>query len=100
MNRESKMDHPARKQPSRAGFGRLPWERILRIHERIQSGRHPNCVRLAAEFEVSPRTLKRDVEFMKDRMRLPIEYDPRRWGYYYARPVERYGLIPRAASVA
>jgi proteasome accessory factor B len=40
-------------------------------------------------LEVSRQTVKRDVEFMKERMGLPVEYDGRRWGYFYSRPVDR-----------
>lgn len=46
-------------------YSRPPWERMMRIHERIQSGNHPNCNQLAHEFEVSSRTIKRDIDFMK-----------------------------------
>lgn len=42
------------------------------------------------EFEVSSRTVKRDIDFMKCRLELPIEYDERRYGYFYARPVDRF----------
>ncbi|HOY59078.1 MAG TPA: HTH domain-containing protein, partial [Verrucomicrobiota bacterium] len=62
-------------------YSRPPWERMMRIHERIHSGNHPNCNQLAREFEVSSRTIKRDIDFMKCRLELPIEYDDRRYGY-------------------
>src|SRR5689334_3755667 len=45
---------------------RPPWARMLKIHEWIQGRRYPNCVRMAAELETSTRTLKRDIEFMRD----------------------------------
>jgi predicted DNA-binding transcriptional regulator YafY len=44
---------------------------------------------LATEFEVSRRTIKRDVEYMKEQMSLPIAYDSKRCGYYYTAPVEK-----------
>jgi predicted DNA-binding transcriptional regulator YafY len=61
---------------------------MIRIRERIQEGGWPNCVGMAAEFEVSVRTLKRDLEFMRDRLQLPIEYNSRRHGFYFTRPVD------------
>jgi proteasome accessory factor B len=67
---------------------------MLTIHEGIQSGRGPNCVKLAEELEVSTRTLKRDVEFMRDRLNLPIVYDEQRHGLYYSRPVDRFPGLP------
>ena len=67
-------------------YSRPPWERMMRIHERIQSGNHPNCNQLARESEVSNCTIKRDIDFMKCRLVLPTEYDERRYRYYYSRP--------------
>jgi proteasome accessory factor B len=77
---------------------RPPVERMMRIHERIKGGRFPNCVKLAKEIEVSPRTIKRDVDFMKHRLNLPIEYDSQRYGYYYARPVEQFPGVPISSA--
>jgi proteasome accessory factor B len=50
-------------------------ERRLRIHERLAAGEYPNCSGLAREFEVSHKTVARDVEYMRDHFDLPIEYD-------------------------
>ncbi len=61
---------------------------MLKIRQRIQHGGWPNCVGMAADFEVSVRTLKRDIEFMRDRLHLPIEYDSRRHGFHFAKPVD------------
>ncbi|HEU6449429.1 MAG TPA: WYL domain-containing protein [Verrucomicrobiae bacterium] len=62
---------------------RPPLERMLRIHQAIQSGKFPNANSLAAEIEVSPKTIQRDMEFMRDRMNLPLKFDPVRHGYFY-----------------
>lgn len=69
---------------------RPPWERMMRLHGMLQNHEYPNCPALAREFEISVRTLKREVDFMKARLNLPIEYDARRYGYFYSRPVERF----------
>jgi predicted DNA-binding transcriptional regulator YafY len=73
---------------------RPPLERMLRIHEKLQSNSFPNCSRLACEIEVSTRTIKRDVDFMKYRLDLPIEYHPQRYGYYYSERVDRFPTLP------
>jgi predicted DNA-binding transcriptional regulator YafY len=65
---------------------RPPLQRMIRIHDAIQSGRYPNCVEMAVEMEVSHKTAKRDIEFMRDRVNLPIGFDPHRKGYFYTRP--------------
>ena len=66
---------------------------MMRIHERLRNQEYPNCPKLAREFEVNLRTIKRDVDFMKCRLELPIEYDERRNGYYYSRPVEQFPTV-------
>lgn len=65
----------------------------MRIHTLIQSNSHPNCNRMAEEFEISTRTVKRDVDFMKYRLNLPIEYDSRKYGYYYTKPVPQFPSV-------
>jgi predicted DNA-binding transcriptional regulator YafY len=56
---------------------------MLRIHQAIQSGKFPNATTLACELEVSTKSIQRDIEFMRDRLELPIQYDGSRFGYYY-----------------
>lgn len=67
---------------------RPPLERMSRLHSLLQAGVYPNCASLAREFEISKKTAQRDLDFMRDRLALPIEYDARRFGFYYTRPVE------------
>jgi predicted DNA-binding transcriptional regulator YafY len=62
---------------------RPPLERMLRIHSALQSGQFPNSSKLARENEVTPKTIHRDVEFMRDRLNLPIEFNKSRNGYFY-----------------
>lgn len=73
---------------------RPPLERMLRIHALLQDGKFPNCTQLAGKIEVSTRTIKRDVDFMKYRLDLPIEYDAQRYGYYYSKPVDQFPTLP------
>ncbi|HOX55416.1 MAG TPA: WYL domain-containing protein [Candidatus Paceibacterota bacterium] len=65
-------------------------ERMLRLHQLLQNQEYPNCSKLGREFELCTRTVKRDVDFMKYRLDLPIEYDAHRNGYYYTRPVDHF----------
>src|SRR5207247_5752841 len=81
-------------------YSRPPWERMMRMHQLIKSGKYPNCSKLAREFEVATRTIKRDIDFMKDRLELPIEYDSRRYGFYYSKPVDQFpGVAVTEAEV-
>jgi len=75
-------------------LSRPPWERMMRFHNLIQEESFPNCSKLAKEFEVSLRTIMRDVDFMRDRLNLPIEFDSQRNGYHYTEPVEQFPQLP------
>jgi predicted DNA-binding transcriptional regulator YafY len=67
---------------------RPPLERMSRLHDLIQSETYPNCTLMAEKLEVSRKTIQRDLDFMRDRLGLPIAYDGRRFGYYYTKPVD------------
>lgn len=60
---------------------------MLEIHAALQSERFPNARTLAEKLEVSNRTIIRDLEFMKERLELPIAYNDAKWGFYYTEPV-------------
>lgn len=63
---------------------------MLRIHQTLQSGSFPNATTLARALEVSAKTVHRDIEFMRDRLGLPIEYHPTRFGYHYTAEVASF----------
>jgi predicted DNA-binding transcriptional regulator YafY len=72
---------------------RPPLERMMSIHARLKAGRFPNCRKIAEELEVSPKTIQRDIDFMRYRLALPIEYDPLRFGFYYSEAVTSFPTI-------
>jgi proteasome accessory factor B len=67
---------------------RPPLERMVHIHQCLQNGKYPNAHTLAADLEVSAKSIHRDLEFMRDRLRLPIEYAREKFGYYYTSEVK------------
>jgi proteasome accessory factor B len=69
---------------------RPPLERMLRIHQAIQSGSFPNATSLAREIEVSTKSIQRDIGFMRDRLNLPVEFDVGRNGYRYTGEVSSF----------
>ena len=69
---------------------RPPLERMLRIHQALQAEKFPNATKLAAELEVSTKSIQRDLDFMRDRLELPIEYNPQRFGYHYTAEVTSF----------
>lgn len=72
------------------GVSRPPLERMLRIHDALSEERYPNSNTLAAALEVNPKTILRDLEFMRDRMNLPIEWDAKNRGFHYTESVEAF----------
>ena len=62
---------------------RPPLARIAAIDRAIREGTWPNATGLARELEVSPRTVQRDLIFLRDRLLAPLRFDPRRNGYCY-----------------
>jgi len=72
---------------------RPPLERMLRIHHAVQAGDFPNASRLAGEIEVATKTIHRDIEFMRDRLGLPIKFTGKHNGYYYTGEVSGFPNI-------
>lgn len=74
-------------------YSRPPLARMLRLHEELQQGKWPNCRKLAEMLEVATKTIQRDLDFMRDQLNLPIEYDPHRHGYHYTEPVNAFPSV-------
>src|SRR5256714_3065433 len=77
----------------RLPLSRPPLERMLRIHQAIRSGKYPNATTLAGELEVSTKSIHRDIEFMRDRLELPLEYEAARNGYHYTQEVSAFPTL-------
>jgi proteasome accessory factor B len=79
--------------PRSPQFTRPPLERMMRLHHKLIAGDFPNCRKLADELEVSTKTIQRDIDFMRDRLGLPIEYDQLHFGFVYTEPVTHFPNI-------
>jgi len=66
---------------------------MLRIHQALQRGNLPTAPALAAEIEVATKTVHRDIEFMRDRLGLPVAYDRVRAGFYYTEEVSGFPSV-------
>lgn len=60
------------------------YKRLLFIDRKIRDGQFPSCATLGEEWEVSAKTIQRDIDYLKWEMGAPIEYDKSRHGLYYA----------------
>lgn len=49
----------------------------------MQKGILANCQSMAQEYEVSPKSILRDIDYLKNQRDAPIEYDATKRGYYY-----------------
>jgi proteasome accessory factor B len=69
-------------------------ERILAIDRQLRGGKYPNCAsfarywqeRFGYEKKLDRRTIMRDIAYLRDMHRAPIEFDFGRNGFYYTDP--------------
>jgi predicted DNA-binding transcriptional regulator YafY len=61
-------------------------ERFIWFDNEARHGSYPNATRLADQFELSTKTAHRSIEYFRDRLQAPLEYDESRKGYYYSDP--------------
>lgn len=62
------------------------YRRLLFIDRKIREGCYPNCVSLGKEWEVSAKTVQRDIDYLRDELDAPLAYDALKHGYYYTEP--------------
>ncbi|NTW56072.1 MAG: WYL domain-containing transcriptional regulator [Chlorobiaceae bacterium] len=62
---------------------RPPLARMQHIDRELRNHNYPNCSRIALYFDVSSKSIQRDIDFMRDMLHAPIEYDPGKKGYFY-----------------
>lgn len=72
--------------------------RIQYIFSALKKGHYPNCNTLANELEVTPKTIQRDLDHMRDVMEYPIEYDQSKRGYYFSAAVDHLPNITVSES--
>ena len=54
-----------------------------KIRQGMRFGNYANCSSMANEYEVSTKSILRDIDYLKNQCDAPIEYDPRKKGYFY-----------------
>lgn len=60
------------------------FKRLMFIDQEIRGGMFPSCAKMAAKWEVSAKTIQRDVDYLKYEMKAPLEYDKSKHGLYYS----------------
>ena len=74
-------------------FTRPPLDRMHQIFCAIKAGDCPNRTGLAGDIEVTTKTIQRDIDFMRDRLNLPIAYNGERKGYEFTQPIESFPMV-------
>jgi len=82
----------------RIGKTRRPIYRIYKIHAAIHAGGYPNCSRLAEQLNVQRKTIQRDITFMRDELKLPIQYADSLHGFYYDSDVSDFPVFQTTAE--
>ncbi|HUL20381.1 MAG TPA: hypothetical protein VLZ10_02935, partial [Thermodesulfobacteriota bacterium] len=59
------------------------YERFVWFDDQVRAQKYPNATSLADQFEISAKTAQRDIDFMRDRLLCPLDYDSSQKGYYY-----------------
>jgi predicted DNA-binding transcriptional regulator YafY len=72
---------------------RFAYERALEIDRALRASSHVSKRDLAAKLEVAPRTIQRDLEFMRDRLKRPLAYDAALRAYRYTETVAPLGEV-------
>lgn len=68
-------------------------ERLLEIDKLIRTTRRPTTASLAKALEISERTIRSDLAFLRDRFHAPLEYTPK-LGHHYIEPEWRLPSVP------
>jgi len=61
----------------------LIFERFQWFDHLVRNNRFPNAATLAGRFEIFPKTAQRTIDFLRDRLAAPLEYNASRRGYFY-----------------
>lgn len=62
--------------------------RVQNVARLLQATPYLNCTQIAAHIEgVSIKSIRRDLKFMREQLEWPVEYNPKRGGYHFTRPI-------------
>jgi len=66
--------------------------RLIYLDNAISRGHYPSKKELAKEYQVSMKTIQRDIDYMRDFLNAPVDFNRKRGGYYYTDP--KFKLSP------
>ncbi|MEE9911026.1 MAG: transcriptional regulator [Deltaproteobacteria bacterium] len=62
---------------------KLIYERFFWFHNKVKENKYPNTKTLSEKFDISRKTAQRDIDFLRDRMGVPLIYMPEQRGFAY-----------------
>lgn len=68
-------------------------ERFIWFDNEARRERYPNATRLAKRFEIATKSAQRSIDYFRDRLLAPLEYDSSHKGYYYTDPTFQLPII-------
>jgi proteasome accessory factor B len=89
----SKAAPAAKAAPARSAGNRPAVIRMKRLFDLLKKEQFPNCQKLAADLEVSAKTIQRDIEVMRDQLGLPIAYEAQEHGYHFTEDVHDFPTV-------
>jgi predicted DNA-binding transcriptional regulator YafY len=69
---------------------------LTRLHgmvQRIQRGDYPSAKTLGREWNKHPITILRNLDFIRDVWKLPLAYDPYKYGFYFTEPIGNFPMV-------
>lgn len=60
--------------------------RLMELDRQIRGGKHPNCLTFAADWEVTQKTVQRDIDYLRDQCGAPVVYHRTHKGFRYENP--------------
>jgi predicted DNA-binding transcriptional regulator YafY len=70
-----------------------PLERVWLVHQRLSRRQRVTTEIMAEKVGVSARTILRDIEFMRDRLHMPVAWDPVAATYHYTRACDTLPIV-------
>jgi proteasome accessory factor B len=71
--------------------------RIVAFDSLVREGKNPNCINFSVDYEVSSRTVMRDVDYLRCQLGAPLEYDQAKRGFYYSEDWDLPAVIKMCA---
>jgi len=63
--------------------GKAQFARLMALDGQIRDGQFPNCLTFSKRWEVSQKTVQRDIDFLRDQLGAPLGYDREKKGFFY-----------------